>query len=131
MAEIIPFKPKSQQGPKGLGKRAAQVPAPGRLKRQAKPLFFDRQEFSTLLSLYSAEVARGTWRDYAVDFLPGQALFSAYRHAHEAPVLSVSKQVQPNGKGREYLVYAGPRRLARADSLKALIPHVVEAAKKV
>ena len=74
MAEVIPFK------------KRAQTPSPlKRGKRQAKVLFFDRQEFSRLIALYSAQVAHGNWRDYAVDFLPGQALFSVYRHAHESP----------------------------------------------
>ena len=128
VAQIIPFDPKSVQVSQ---KRAAQTPkAPVRGRKQAKALFFDREEFGRLLSLYSGQVAKGTWRDYAVDFLPGQALFSVYRHAHEAPVLTISKQVRPNGKGREYLLYAGPRRLARADDLSGLNSHILMAAQK-
>lgn len=125
MAQIIPFSPK-------VPKRAAQTPAaPKRRRGPAKALFFDREEFARLLSIYSGQVAKGTWRDYAVDFLPGQALFSVYRHAHEAPVLTISKQVQPNGKGREFILYAGPRRLARSSELVGLAPHINEAAAKV
>ena len=123
MAKIIPFQVLkwAKQG---------QPPRPKGTRRLPKVLFFDRQEFSSLLALYSTHVAKGAWRDYAVDFLPGQALFSAYRHAHEAPVLSVAKQVQPSGKGREYVLYAGARRLARADTLAGLTSHINAAAER-
>ena len=123
MGTVIPFRKETTKASRH------HPPDPKRGKRQAKPVFFDRQEFSSLLALYSAEVARGHWRDYAVDFLPGQALFSVYRHAHEAPVLTISKQVQANGKGREYLLFAGPRRLARKETLAALTPHIQTAAR--
>ena len=106
MADILPFKKPSLA--------RANIPSPAKKgRRQAKVLFFDRFEFSRLIALYSAQVAHGVWRDYAVDFLPGQALFSVYRHAHEAPVLTISKQVRPSGKDREYVLYAGPKRSAR------------------
>ena len=125
MTNVVPFRPAGK-------KRQSTAPQPARRgKRQLKTLFFDRQEFSGLLSLYSAQVAKGNWRDYAVDFLPGQALFSAYRHAHEAPVLTISKQVQANGKGREFILFAGPRRLARGSNLQDLTPHIQAAAGKI
>ena len=122
MGTVIPFRKETSK------KTAYHPPAPRLPKRQAKPVCFDRQEFSSLLALYSAEVAKGNWRDYAVDFLPGQALFSVYRHAHEAPIFTVSKQVQPSGKGREYLLFAGPRRLARRQTLAALSSDLRDAA---
>ncbi len=110
MGTIIPFAHPARPVP----------PTPKVGRRHARVLFFERQEFSSLLALYSTQVARGIWRDYAVDFLPGQALFSVFRHAHEAPVLTVAKRLRPGGKGQEYVLYASPRRLARADDLAGL-----------
>lgn len=116
MADVIPFK------------KPAPAPAPLKKgRRNAKVLSFDREEFSRLIALYSAQVAGGNWRDYAVDFLPGQALFSVYRHAHEAPVMTISKQVRPSGKDREFVLYAGPKRLARGDDLAAITSHINQA----
>ena len=113
MAHIIPFK------------ETTELPAARKQgRRQAKVLAFSREEFLRLISLYSMHVSGGNWRDYAVDFLPGQALFSVYRHAHEAPVLTISKQARPSGKDREFVLYAGPKRLARGDDLVALTPHI-------
>ena len=74
--------------------------------KRRRPVSFDRGELSTLLSLYSEQVAAGHWRDYAIDSLPGQALFSVYRSAYE-PDFVVAKQIAANGKGREFVVYQG------------------------
>ena len=124
MGKIVPFvKPVSNQI-----KKIARGSKAGR--RQSKVLFFERSELASLLSIYSGQVAKGLWRDYAVDFLPGQALFSVYRHAHEASILSISKQIQPNGKGREFVLYAGPRRIARSDELVGLYRAITRAAKQ-
>ncbi|HEV2336134.1 MAG TPA: DUF2794 domain-containing protein, partial [Stellaceae bacterium] len=35
--------------------------------RQRHPLYFTRSELNQLLGLYSRNVARGIWRDYAID----------------------------------------------------------------
>ena len=80
-------------------------------------LCFDRSEFSKLMSLYSRQVALGHWKDYALDTAPGLALFSIYRHASERPIYAVAKAVHPSGRGRQYAVFQGPKRLKVADTL--------------
>ena len=52
---------------------------------------FDRRELSRLLSLYSMRVASGEWRDYAIDFRPGMAIFSIFRHTAEQPLFAIAK----------------------------------------
>ena len=84
---------------------------------------FDRSEFGRLLALYSEQVAAGHWKDYAVDALPGQALFSVYRSAYENPDFVVAKQIAASGKGREFVVYDGPKRVARHESLTEVLKH--------
>lgn len=88
-----------------------------------RPVSFDRMELSKLLALYSEQVAAGHWKDYAIDALPGQALFSVYRSAYENPDFVVAKQIAPNGKGREFVVYQGPNRVARNDALTDVLKH--------
>jgi hypothetical protein len=81
---------------------------------------FDRRELSRLLGLYSMRVASGEWRDYAIDFRPGMAIFSIFRHTSEQPLFAIAKV--PNGaQGGGYVVYNGPRKLAHGDSLEDVL----------
>ena len=88
-----------------------------------KYVSFDRMVLGRLLSLYSEQVAAGHWKDYAIDALPGQALFSVYRSAYENPDFVVAKQIAASGKGREFVVYDGPKRVARHDTLTEVLKH--------
>ena len=53
-------------------------------RRRQKRIFFTRPELHQLLSLYSRQVARGEWRDYAIDQQDGAALFSVFRRPTKA-----------------------------------------------
>jgi len=81
---------------------------------------FDRRELSRLLSLYSRRVASGEWRDYAIDFRPGMAIFSIFRHTAEQPLFAIAK-VPPGASQSGYMVYNGPRKLAHGDSLEDVL----------
>ena len=59
--------------------------------RPAKPVFFDRRELRHLMNVYSRRVSAGDWRDYAIDFQRGQAVFSIFKHTSEAPLYRVAK----------------------------------------
>ena len=80
-------------------------------------LYFTRQELNQLLSLYSRHVARGVWRDYAIDHRDGMALFSVFRHTHEAPAYSIIKTVPAQTLPAEYVVQSGRQRLRVSRSL--------------
>ena len=77
---------------------------------------FTRGELTRLLNLYSMRVATGEWRDYAIDFRPGMAIFSIFRHTAEQPLFAIAKV--PGGNGGPYLVYNGPRKLVQSDTLE-------------
>lgn len=69
-------------------------------------------------------VASGEWRDYAIDFRPGMAIFSIFRHTAEQPLFSIAKVPGgPNGasSGGVYMVYNGARKLANGDSLEDVL----------
>ncbi len=88
-------------------------------RRSQHKAFFDRTELNLLLSLYSRRVARGEWRDYAIDQTEGRAVFSVFRHTNDLPVFTIAKQCTPDGW--DYRVLNGRRRLSSAHSLaKAL-----------
>jgi Protein of unknown function (DUF2794) len=80
---------------------------------------FDRRELSRLLSLYSRRVASGEWRDYAIDFRPGMAIFSIFRHTAEQPLFAIAKV--PGAAQGGYVVYNGPRKLAHGESLEDVL----------
>ena len=80
-------------------------------------LYFTRQELNQLLSLYSRHVARGVWRDYAIDHQDGMALFSVFRHTHEAPAYRIIKAAAAQTRPAEFIVQSGRQRLRVSHSL--------------
>lgn len=58
----------------------------------AKPIiFFDRTELGQILNVYGQMVAKGEWRDYAMDGGKEQALFSVFRRSSEMPIYRIVK----------------------------------------
>jgi hypothetical protein len=82
-----------------------------------RTLYFTRQELNQLLSLYSRHVARGVWRDYAIDHQDGMALFSVFRHTQEAPAYSIIKAAAGQARPVEFIVQSGRQRLRVSQSL--------------
>jgi len=79
--------------------------------------FFDRNELSQLLSLYSRQVANGQWRDYAIDQRGSGAVFSVFRHTHDAPAFRIAKQTARGAKDKAYVVSSGAETLIQAETL--------------
>ena len=52
---------------------------------------FERRELDAILRVYGRMVARGDWRDYAIDGLKDRAVFSVFRHASEQPLYRIEK----------------------------------------
>jgi hypothetical protein len=98
-------------------------------RSQRRTLYFTRSELNQLLGLYSRNVARGIWRDYAIDHRDGQALFSVFRHTHESAAYTIVKSVAPvsnHGAGQaagqaEFIVLSGRQRLRAARSLGEIL----------
>jgi hypothetical protein len=82
-----------------------------------RPLYFTRSELNQLLGIYSRNVARGVWRDYAIDHRDGQALFSVFRHTHESPAYTIVKAASSATQPAEFIVLSGRQRLRVARSL--------------
>jgi hypothetical protein len=80
---------------------------------------FSRVELGKILNVYSVRVAGGEWRDYAIDHIPGLAVFSIFRHTLERPYFSIVK-FRNAGDRRyyEYAVFQGPKLLRRSDDLE-------------
>lgn len=78
-------------------------------------IFFSRQELRQLLEVYSRRVARGEWRDYAIDHDGQAAVFSVFRHSYDSPLFSVSKSNA--GKDSSYTVFHGRQKIKQDRSL--------------
>jgi hypothetical protein len=99
------------------------VPFPQRRARK-RQTWFNRAELSQILRLYSERVARGDWRDYAIDHAEGVAMFSVFRHAYEQPMLVIAKHAGFGTKPAEYSLVSQKRRLARSTSLAEILAQV-------
>ncbi|MGK0266147.1 MAG: hypothetical protein ACI82N_000391 [Maricaulis sp.] len=55
------------------------------------PVMWDRRELSEILNVYGRFVAMGEWKDYAIDGLATNAVFSIFRRASEVPMFAIIK----------------------------------------
>lgn len=65
---------------------------------------FDRHELSQILNVYGRQVAKGEWRDYAIDMLKDRAVFSIFKQASELPVFRIEKDPKLRKKQGVYRV---------------------------
>jgi len=82
-----------------------------------RPQFFTRSELNQLLGLYSRNVSRGVWRDYAIDHRDGRALFSVFRHTQESALYTVVKVAPSPTAAAEFFVMSGRQRLSVGPTL--------------
>ena len=62
-----------------------------RRQRQDIPVTFDRRELDQILRIYGRMVAANEWRDYAIDHMSDQAVFSVFRRTSETPLYRIVK----------------------------------------
>jgi hypothetical protein len=60
-------------------------------RKAPAPIMWDRQELSEILRVYGRFVAMGEWKDYAIDGLGTNAVFSIFRRTSEVPMFAVVK----------------------------------------
>jgi Protein of unknown function (DUF2794) len=100
-----------------MSRNSATVVAFADYRTRYRTVYFTRVELNQLLGIYSRHVARGDWRDYAIDHRDGMALFSVFRHTHEQPAYTVIKTAPLPVRPAEFIVQSGRRRLRVARSL--------------
>ena len=100
-----------------MSRKSATVLAFGDYRTKHQTVYFTRFELNQLLGLYSRHVARGVWRDYAIDHRDGMALFSVFRHTHEAPAYRIVKTAPAATRAAEFIVQSGRQRLRVSASL--------------
>lgn len=90
-----------------------------RLRRSC--IFFNRNELNQLLSVYSRRVARGEWRDYAIDHRHGMAIFSVFRHSSARPVYTLVKFAPGARRRGDYVLTNEGRRVKEGRSLSDVL----------
>jgi hypothetical protein len=100
-----------------MSRNSATVLSLGDYRARQRTVYFTRSELNQLLGLYSRQVIRGEWRDYAIDHRDGMALFSVFRHTQEGPLFSIVKTLGSMDRPAEFAVRRGRERLRSARSL--------------
>ena len=96
----------------------SRLSVPKKLRRQ---LYFSRSELGQILAAYSARVAAGEWRDYAMDFTRDRAVFSVFRHTAEHALYAIEKFPGKSGRPELFAVSRGPQRLKQSESLNTVL----------
>jgi hypothetical protein len=89
-------------------------------RRSAERVVFDRSELKKILALYADRVARGEWRDYAIDHRPNMAAFAVFRSSYEWPAFVIAK-LSGGGRQGSYVVSSGPRKLIQGRSIDEVL----------
>ena len=55
-------------------------------------IYFSKYELTSILNLYSKQVSKGFWKDYALDSKANTAIFSIYKHSHDKPMYQIIKK---------------------------------------
>lgn len=96
-------------------------------RRRHKRIFFTRPELNQLLSLYSRQVARGEWRDYAIDQHEYGAFFSVFRDTNENALYTIVKAAPGTARQGDYALLQSRRRLASGASLGEVMATLLRA----
>ena len=88
---------------------------------RAGKVFFDRADLMRILSVYSRQVSRGLWRDYAIDHRSNMAVFSIYRRSQEQPLFAITKVQLRGDRDPKYVLQSRGSQLASSRTLKDIL----------
>src|SRR5262245_62112904 len=92
---------------------------------RAGKVFFDRADLMRILSVYSRQVSRGLWRDYAIDHRSNMAVFSIYRRTQEQPPFAITKAQLRGHRDPKYDLHSRQGQLASIRSLKDILDGLI------
>ena len=88
---------------------------------RAGKVFFDRADLMRILSVYSRQVSRGVWRDYAIDHRSNMAVFSIYRRTQEQPLFTITKVQLRGDRDAKYVLHSRNGQHASSRHLKDIL----------
>ena len=85
-------------------------------------IFFSKLELTHILNLYSKQVSKGCWRDYALDSKIDNAIFSIYRHTHDKPMFQIIKKSQKGFRNKpSFYIKKGEEIISNSKSLFTIL----------
>ncbi|MCF6199064.1 MAG: DUF2794 domain-containing protein [Hyphomicrobiaceae bacterium] len=102
MSDSDPIKFSRHVGLKRTGSGATD----GGRASQFETVSFTRTELNQILRVYGFQVAAGEWRDYAIDMMREQAVFSVFRHTSDVPLYRIEKNPKLARRQGAYSVVA-------------------------
>ena len=91
-------------------------------KFEKKFIFFSKKELTSILNLYSKQVSKGYWRDYALDSKIDNAIFSIYRHTQDKPMYQIIKNSQKGFRNKpSFYIKKGEEFISKSKSLFTIL----------
>jgi hypothetical protein len=90
-------------------------------RRDGRRVFFDREDLNCLLGVYSRQVARGIWRDYAIDHRSNMAIFSIFKRSQEQAIFNVTKVLLRGDKEPNYVLLSRNRQIKSSRDLGQIV----------
>lgn len=129
-AAVIPIRAPLQSMPPATSRMPISPPSQAP-HSQLGPITFNQSELRLIFGLYGRKVAAGEWRDYAMDFLRDQAIFSIYRRSSEVPLYRVEKTPRLARKQGEYAAVAASGLILKRGSDLARVLAVLDKPLKI
>jgi hypothetical protein len=90
-------------------------------RREGRRVFFDREDLNHLLGVYSRQVARGIWRDYAIDHRSNMAIFSIFKRSQEQAIFTITKVLLRGDKEPNYVLLSRNRQIKSSRNLAQIV----------
>ena len=88
----------------------------------ARQVYFNRLELSQILNVYGQMVAAGEWKDYAIDALKEEAVFSIFRRSQDVALYRIFKCPKDAAKQGAWRIESMDGRIVRrGKELKLLL----------
>lgn len=129
MSESEDGRPATAERPEGRFHVVASAPpelSGSHIPPRPAQVSFDRHELSTILNVYGRMVALGEWRDYAIDMLRDEAVFSVFRRTSEMPLYRIVKTPRLARRQGAYSVVAATGLILKRGSDLAQVLKVLE-----
>ncbi|MEM1365178.1 MAG: DUF2794 domain-containing protein [Pseudomonadota bacterium] len=131
---VLPFEPRNAQS-NADSERVYIVSSTATASENRSSKFdyvkFDRAELDLMLGVYGRRVAKGEWRDYAIDMLKDRAVFSVFRRTAEMPIYRIEKNPRlARRQGAYSVISAAGTVLKRGQDLRQVL-RVLERKSKV
>ena len=91
-------------------------------KIEKKLIFFSKIELTSILNLYSKQVSKGFWKDYAFDSKIDNAVFSVYKHSHDKPMYQIIKNSHKGFRNKPiFLIKKDEQIISKSKSLLIIL----------